>query len=232
MNQPKIVLVDFGGTSLNSHDLHRCAVALQMQVNTEFALPPPVGWGLGVQYVRVASQPHDVRPDEYVCGFMATADVPGALGYHDRTPHGLPFMKCFPLLDAQDGQPWQPTASHELLETLLDPELSLCFQAPDGTIWAGEVADAVEADTYYLGGVPLSNWCTPSWFQPPADLSGIKFDWMGLCSEPFEVRQGGYAQQWDGAQWNQVESQDKAMRAYRSRPHNGRRDQRRGKVKK
>lgn len=227
---PKVVLVDFGDTNIQHADLLRLAAALQVQVNTEFCQPPPLGYGQAVAYVRTAKTAHDVQPDEWVCGFLAHPDVAGAFGYHDRTPHGLPFMKCFPLLDAQDGQPWQPTPSHELLETLKDPELALCAQAPDGAIWAYEVCDAVEEDIYYIQGVPVSNWSTPAWFEPPADLTGIRFDWMSLCTQAFEIRPGGYGQTWDGSEWQEVQSQAKTARAFRASVHRGRRTLRREKV--
>ena len=208
----KIVLVDFCGTGIKPGELQACANALQAQIQTQFALPQPLGWGITAQ-VRAAKSAIDILPDEWVCGFWKTADEPGALGYHDKTPAGKPIMKCFPLLDKEDGVPWQPTASHEILETLLDAELNLCFQAPDGTVWAGENSDAVEQDTYPVLGVPLSNWCTPLWYSG-AQIG--KFDWMGLCKSSFEIRPGGYGQTWDPEKgWQQILNQEKKPRPYR-----------------
>lgn len=223
---PKIVLVDFGGTGLLQNDLMALATALEIQVNTQFALPPPLGYGLEVASIRLGSSSAvpqisgGIRlalpaSDEIVCGFFAAADQPGALGYHDRTPSGLPLIKCFPLLDKSDGSDWRVTPSHEILEELKDPELSCCAQAPDGKIWAYEVCDAVEQDTYRINGVPVSNWNTPAYFEPPSDLKDVRLDWMGLCKTPGEVRPGGYAQFWDGGQWQQVLSQARAPRSYR-----------------
>lgn len=223
---PKIVLADFGGTGLLQADLVALAAALELQVNTQFALPPPLGYGLEVQYVRLGSTTAVPQinagaklaapgVDEVVIGFFAKADQPGALGYHDRTPAGLPLIKCFPLLDKGDGSAWQVTASHELLEELVDPELAKCAQATDGKIWAYEVCDAVEQDTYSINGVPLSNWNTPAYFEPPQDLTNVKLDWLGLCKTPGEIRPGGYGQFWDGGQWQQILSQARSPRSYR-----------------
>lgn len=209
----KIVLVNFPATKIRPDELKACAIALETQIKTQFAMPQPVGWGISCEYVRAASNEKDIRSDEWPCLFMAEADQPGALGYHDKTPSGKPIMKCFPLLDKADGVPWQPTASHELLETLLDAELNLCFQASNGIIWAGENCDAVEADTYDVMGVPLSNWCTPLWFS---NVQVGRFDWMSLCKKPFEIRKGGYGQIWKADYgWKQVVHSDKAPRSYR-----------------
>lgn len=221
MTGPGIVLVDFGGTNMHPQGLMGCAHALQLQVQSQFSLPPPLGYGVSVSYVRVAKTPTDVHAAEWAVGFLAQADVAGALGYHDRTPHGQPFMKCFPLLDESDNAAWQVTASHELLETLADPELAKCAQAPDGTIWAYEVCDAVEEDVYMVAGVPVSNWNTPAWFEPPSDGTGVKYDWMGLCKSAFEIRPGGYGQTWDGSSWIEQQSEQKHVRAYRTYGHEG-----------
>lgn len=214
----KIVVVDFGGTGVSAADIAKYAAAQQRQINEQFAAPPPVGWGAGCQYVRAAASSTDVKPDEVVIGLFAHADQPGALGYHDTTPSGMPVGHIFPPLDAQDGVAWQTTASHEILEILGDPELNLCFQRTDtGAFVAGETADAVEQDSYAIDGVPLSNWCTPLWFSPPQNRQGAKYDYLGKCTGPYEVRPGGYMQTFDPAQgWTQSYGEHApAMRAYR-----------------
>lgn len=225
---PRIALVDFGGTGVDPSALGPCAAALAKQVNQQFALPSPIGHGISISGMRVCS-PSEVAQDEWVIGLVSHPDVPGALGYHDRTPSGRPFMKVFPLLDAQDGVSWQSTASHELLETLKDPELGQCVQGPSGKIWADEVCDAVESDSYSIDGVPVSNWVTPLWAQSLAPGQPQKYDWMGLCTQPEEIRPGGYAQWWDPQTgWNEV---DARKRAYR-RNHDGRSARRRARLKR
>jgi len=210
----KVVVVDFGGTGVEPAEIVAYAAAQQRQINEQFAMPAPMGWGVGVQYVRAAANAKDIRPDEVVIGLFATADQPGALGYHDKTPSGMPVGHVFPPLDKADGVPWTTTASHELTEILGDPELNDASQRPDGVFMAKEVADAVEQDTYEINGVPLSNFCLPLWYGGPA--SGAKYDYLGLCKAPFEIRPGGYAQSWSDDQgWTQTFAQ-KAPRAYRA----------------
>jgi hypothetical protein len=211
----KVVLVDFGGTGVDPAELEPVAEALQIQVNTQFAVPAPDGWGIGVEYVRSAGAA-DIKADEIVLGLWEKADMPGALGYHEKSPHGLPYAKCFPLLDKGDNHAWPITASHELLELLCDGELGMCSQNPNtGAIWALEVCDAVERDSYLIEGIAMSNWNTPAWFCPPTQ--GGKFDFLGLCSRPYEIRPGGYGQTWDGQSWNMTyaSSPQLSPRSYR-----------------
>ena len=51
---------------------------------------------------------------------------------------------------------------------LADPWINWCAQGSDGKIYALEVCDAVEADElgYEIDGVLVSDFITPSWFEP------------------------------------------------------------------
>lgn len=212
MHPPKIVIVDHGSGVSEVEMLH-VAHALAYQATNHFGLPAPAGYGTGAS-CRVATAGAPPKPDEWLLGLFLEPDQPGALGYHDRTDAGLPLMKIFPKLDAQDGVPWSTTASHEVLETLADPELSLCAQAPDGKIWAREVCDAVENDSYSYAGVLLSNFVLPCYFEPAK--SAMKLDHMGLVKTPYEIRSGGYGQWWDPSKgWVEVDNFQKAPRAAR-----------------
>ena len=95
-------------------------------------------------------------------------DQAGALGYHELTSRGTPLGKVFAGLDLQSGASWTVTLSHELLEMLADPWINWCAQGANGKIYALEVCDAVEADKlgYDIDGVLVSDFITPSWFEP------------------------------------------------------------------
>lgn len=213
---PSIVVADFTGTIL-VEELLRVAAACQRQVIEHFAKPPPDGWGVAAT-VRAATVDQPARATEWLVGLFTQSDQPGALGYHDETEFGQPLAKVFPLLDAGDGVHWSVTVSHEILELLADPMLGLCFQAPDGRIWAGEVCDAVEADTYTIDGVSVSNFVLPSYFQPPKHAT--TYDFMGKIIEPLEIRPGGYGQTFEpGHGWTMI---DNGMRQGRRASHRGR----------
>lgn len=192
-------------------ELARVATALTEQVRRDFSVPPPLGYGVSAT-VRPCGAVGPL-PHEWVLGLFEHPDQPGALGYHDETPAGLPVMKVFPLLDPT--QPWSVTASHEVLETLADP--NLCKGAQNihsGRWYALEVCDPVEDDTYEIGGVAVSNFVTPAYFEPPKEL--VRLDFMGLVKHPGEVRPGGYSQYWTGRSWKTVEHSGQKMSAARA----------------
>lgn len=194
-----IVIVD--KTQRKADELEAAAQALTKQLHNHFSLPPPRGWGLS-GHVRVATDIAPPKKDEWQLALLPEPDQPGALGDHDRTPAGLPLMRVFPLLDP--SSPWTVTASHEILETLADPELARAAQAPDGKFWAAEICDAVEIDEYPIDGIPVSNFVLQTYFEPPDDLTGVKLDHLGLVKRPFEIRSGGYGQYWTGTRWREV----------------------------
>lgn len=213
---PSIVLVDYTGT-IAPAELARVAAALQRQVVEHFAKAPPDGWGIPAT-VRAVSTTLPVHPSEWIVGLFAEPDQPGALGYHDETDSGMPLAKVFPLLDKGDGVSWSVTASHEVLELLADPMIGLCFQAPDGRVWAGEVCDAVENDHYTIDGVEVSNFVLPSYFQPPK--AKVPYDFLGKIVSPLEIRPGGYGQVLDpAAGWTMINN---GMRAARVASHRSR----------
>src|SRR5690242_3931498 len=187
----RMAIVDFGGTGVDASTLPPIAAALTKQAQQHFALPPPYSYGISAT-IRVASSPHDVQPDEWVIGLLAKADQPGALGYHDETPNGKPFVKVFPLLDKKDGADLSMTISHEMCETLADPNGARAAQWKDGRFWAYEVCDAVEETSYLIDGVKVSNFVLPPYFEPVVRLTGLKLDWMGMCKKPLEILPGGY----------------------------------------
>ncbi len=202
-----VVLVDHTG-AIPKADLVAAASALQRQVNEHFGLPAPHGWGCQVE-VKLGG-----TPESWVLGLFASADQPGALGYHDKTKAGLPVMKVFPTLCAQEGISWTSCASHELLETLADPELCRAAQDHTGKFWAIEACDGVEQDSYLIDGVTVSNFALPTYFEPPK--SKVKYDYLGLCKHPLEVRPGGYNQWYDpNSGWQQVKHVDGKISAYR-----------------
>jgi hypothetical protein len=211
----RMAIADFGGTGVDASTLPAIAAALTKQAQQHFALPPPYGYGISAT-IRAASGPHDVQPDEWVIGLVKDPDQPGALGYHDETPNGNPFVKVFPILDKQDGGDLSVTISHEVCETLADPNGARAAQWTDGKFWAYEVCDAVEATSYVIDGINVSNFVLPPYFEPVKDLTDLKLDWMGLCQEPLQILAGGYGQWFDPSQgWQQVQSQQRAPRKYR-----------------
>lgn len=199
----------------------RMAYASAQQVQVQQHIAP--AWDLDrTMCVRVATPDAPARKGEVQIRLIknAPANMQGALGYHSTLPDGTPVIYVFVGLAQQYGAKWTTVASHEVGEVLGDPYLRRSVQTDKG-FSALEVCDAVENDEYpvqvTVNGVTatvyLSNFCTPAWFEPPTDLTGVKFDWMGLCKSAGEVRPGGYAQYFDPQKgWQQVGQ----MSAYRA----------------
>ena len=195
---PSVVIIDHE-SGVHPAEIILVAQALQQQAIADFSAPPPYGWGTAAT-VRAATKDQPPRDTEWWLGLFRDPDQPGALGYHDLTPAGLPLMKVFPPLDAADGVPWSRTASHELCETLADPMLAMCFQSPlDGAIWAGEVCDAVEAFGYQLGTIEVSDFVLPAYFTLKTAPMNVKLDFLGKVTAPLQILTGGYGQTFTAA---------------------------------
>lgn len=198
----------------------RVAAALSLQANEQLARPAPHGWGVGVRRLRVETIEEPARPDEWHLLLVDSVGDAGALGWHEHTETGHPSMIVFPNLDRQDGVPWSTAASHELLETLVDPNLSLSGVGGDDVVRAVEVCDPVEEDWYDLNGVLVSNFVLPSWFQPidaPA-----KFDCQGRLGSAGELSAGGWCYIFRDGEWYDTGARKRASRQARDELGTGR----------
>jgi len=86
------------------------------------------------------------------------------------------------------------TLSHEVLKMFINPNCNLWADANDGkgSAYSLEVCDPVEAPTYTVNGVSVSNFVTPAWFNPLAPVGAHQFDKLGLLTAPFTILPGGY----------------------------------------
>ena len=165
------------------YDLPTVAAALQMQANEHFC---PL-WGLQPITVTVDT----IAPyDAWSLDLYDDADQAGELGDHEDTPTDLPVGRVFVATTISDGEIVPVTMSHELLEMLGDPDIDLCVQI-ENELYAYEVCDAVEEQTYLINGIPVSNFVTPAWFRPSSP-AGSKFDHLGLVTAPLQLLKGGY----------------------------------------
>jgi len=156
----------------------------------------------GKSAVRPDGQsPVDMRGDAVIY-LWNDSDVEGAIGYHDRNFAGIPFGFVFTQISAEIGEPWSVTLSHEALETLADPEVNLLVDGPhpDGSgrfvfHWY-EMCDAVQAESYEIDGVAVSNFVLPLYFTGEAE-PGSRNDFLGRAHDgqtlaSFGVNPGGY----------------------------------------
>jgi hypothetical protein len=76
---------------------------------------------------------------------------------------------------------------------VIDPLANLWSQASDGRLWAYEMCDAVEEDTFEVNGIPMSNFLHPAYFETFNHPTGTKFDHLGKLTAPFTLDSGGYS---------------------------------------
>lgn len=184
-------------------EVKKMVAACQTQVSKHFC----PAWGLANIKLRVSSTMPDSSTLSYDTGVIGIYDTPDddALGYHTKEADRI-FGKVFvqPLLDEKgvillDPQNDQTptvasTLSHEVLELIADPSVNAWVDGPpsgSGSEYSYEVCDPVENDQYVVGGVAISNFVLPAWFDVQTH-NGEQYDWRGKLRKPFTMTAGGY----------------------------------------
>jgi len=170
----------------------------------------------------------DFLPGCWAIVFLDDADVPGALAYHDLTPDGYPLSKVFVRTTIRNGDLVSVSASHELVEMLVDPAINLMTTGPDPkTVYAYESADPVESLTFNVKGIPMSDFVYPSYFEDFRKAGSVKFDQMGKVKRPFQILSGGYQIVFKNGKWSQVFASRAKQRAFETEDRRGHRSEQR-----
>ncbi len=136
---------------------------------------------------------------------LDNADQPGALAYHDLTPDGLPEAKVFVKTTLENNDPVSVSASHELVEMLVDPAINLMTTGPDPkVIYAYESADPVEALSFRVSGIPMTDFVYPAYFETFHRPGSVTFDRLDKVRRPFQILAGGYQIVFKNGKWSQV----------------------------
>jgi len=198
MKKRHIVLQNKSSKKISFSRLSEVAHALQVQIDRDFG---PV-WGVSAQVVALG--PSEIVPKTAWPITIVNKPV-GGLGIH-LDKNGRPFAQVKDTLD------WTVTASHELLEMLVDPLGHRFVSAPDidpevskhNVFYLVEVADPCEMYTYSINGVDVSDFVTPDYYDVTPS-SGAVFDFAGRLDSPLEVPNGGYLSWIDPAdgRWHQ-----------------------------
>ncbi|HLY57598.1 MAG TPA: hypothetical protein VKS60_18685 [Stellaceae bacterium] len=185
-------------------------------------------WGVG--QANFTFVPNGATPDAgtWWVVFLDDSDQADALAYHDLTDEGLPISKVFVRTILADNSSVSVGATHEICEMAADPWLNGAYQDPQGTFWAAEICDPVEADQYgyQIGDILVTDFVTPNWFAHQHAQGQI--DLKNYAQAAFEVLSGGYAQKFDPQKgWQQING----ARAMHSQmvvhpPHGSRRERR------
>jgi hypothetical protein len=194
-------------------DLDALIAAMQAYVDQHVA---PV-WGTPAKLVKTKG----FVKDAWAMVFLDDADQEGALAYHDLTPAGLPLAKVFVKTTLRNGDLVSVSASHELVEMLVDPAINLMTTGPDPKImYAYESADPVEELSFDVAGIPMSDFVHPAYFETFRKPGSARFDHLNKVKRPFQILAGGYQIVFKGGKWTQVfASAQKARRFAREDRH-------------
>ena len=215
-------------TVLKDAELAKAVAAVQTQVHRDFA---PV-WGIDADLTFVPKG-KKARSDAWWIVVSDNSDKAGALGYHDLTSKGLPLGMVFAESDIQSNSSWTNDLSHEVLEMLGDPDINLAaYREEKGRVifYAYEVCDPCEDDPdgYEIGGILVSDFVFPAWFEGFQKEGSTQFDFRKHISKPFQLLPNGYIGVFDPSThrgWHQVDA--RMSPRYISRPRPGSRRQRR-----
>jgi hypothetical protein len=178
-------------------DLDALIAAMQAYVDQNVA---PV-WGTPAKLIKS----DDFVANAWAMVFLDDADQPGALAYHDLTPDGLPVSKVFVKTTLQNNSLVSVSASHELVEMLVDPAINLLTTGPDpNLIYAYESADPVEETDFPVNGIAMSNFVYPAYFEAFHQPGSIQFDQLNAVNKPFQILKGGYQIILQNGKWSQV----------------------------
>lgn len=161
-------------------------------------------------------QTTDFEDGAWAMVFLDDADEPGALAYHDLTPEGLPLSKVFVKTTIEAGELVSMSASHELVEMLVDPAINMYTTGPNPKItytytyksaipvkelklpvevnamYAYESADPVEDESFQVNSVEMSDFVYPAYFEDFHRPRSVKFDHKNKVTRPFQLLRGGY----------------------------------------
>lgn len=201
MPQPTIVVVDKTVTA-KSWGLTPAELVETCQKFIDSAFAPR--WGTPCQLELAA----DFKPGAWAMALFDVSDQAGVLGYHDLTPEGLPLAKIAVSAVLAAGKQLTVTATHELAEMLVDPGANLIVEGADSTLYAFEVCDPVEEDTFSIGAFPVTNFIYPAWFAAAGGARYVdpdgKTDHLGNTKKAFHIPARGYMPIFKDGAWTQI----------------------------
>jgi hypothetical protein len=199
--------------------------AMQAYVDKHVA---PV-WGTPAKLIKSTG----FMKDAWAMVFLDDADAPGALAYHDLTPAGLPLSKVFVRTTLQNGDLVSVSASHELVEMLVDPAINMMTTGPDPKVmYAYESADPVEALSFNVNGIAMSDFVYPAYFEDFRKSGSVRFDHLNKINKPFQVLSGGYQIIYKNGNWSQIFGSESKKKAFKHEDRRGHRSEERMKKSK
>jgi phospholipase D-like protein len=192
---PKRVGIASRSQYVGLHELTNVAAALNLQVQRDLY---PI-WNISAT-VSALPDPESIEPGVWPIFIVDDTGFDGALGLH-LTEHKQPYALV------QSGRTWSLTASHELLEMIVDPSGNWLIPSTGIGVDHGgvkdlpgakfeylvEIADPSEApgNAYMIDDILVSDFYTPHFFDHAAS-PGVRYSFSGKIKRPREVLPGGY----------------------------------------
>ena len=206
-------------------DLDALIAAMQIFVNT-YVVPV---WATPAKLVKSTG----FIPGAWAMVFLDNADQPGALAYHDLTPDGLPISKVFVKTTLANHDLVSVSASHELVEMLVDPAINLMTTGPDPKlVYAYESADPVEQLSFPVKGIAMTDFVYPSYFEAFHKPGSVKFDQMDKVRKPFQILAGGYQIIFKNGKWTQIYGSEAKKKRFAKEDRRGHRSEERKRKKR
>ena len=174
---------------VGTDDLLKVSAPLQKQASRDLA---PV-WEISAT-VDAFAKLEDVPLGYWPLIVMDDIGVDAAGVHEDKD--GQPFA----LISASDKlDEWSLTASHEMLEMLVDPFGNRLVASDSPKEGQGRVSVLVEVcdpsespeNAYTANGVLVSDFYTPNYLDPVV-AAGVRYSYTGAITEPRQILRGGY----------------------------------------
>lgn len=195
-------------TLVTNDQVNTMCQAIQIQLDLH-VLP---AWNMKAGSIKFYADAAKVPGYAWVVSMLDNSTQAGALGYHAEDNDKVDaFIFAQPVLSnggaalvfdpANPGQyTVSATLSHEVCEMVGDRYangFSVGTSIPQGNLYAQELCDPVENDSYGImvgtTNVAVSNFIFPSWFNPEAVASkNLPFDYLNKLSAPYTMDAGGY----------------------------------------
>jgi len=216
---PTIACFNKAGTPLGV-DFEDLVAAMQIFVD-DHVVP---AWGTPAKLVKSSG----FVAGSWAMVFIDDADQPGALAYHDLTPDGLPLSKVFVRTAIRNNDLVSVAASHELVETLVDPAINMMTAGPQrGVMYAYESADPVEALSFPVNGVPMTDFVYPAYFEDFHQPGSVQFDLLKQVKKPFQILSDGYQTILRNGKWSESFGSDAKRKRFAQEDRRGHRSERR-----
>ena len=186
-------------------------------------------WGTPAKLVKAKG----LRHGNWAMVFLDHADHAHSLAYHDLTPDGLPLARVFVKTTHKNGKLVSVSASHELVEMLVDPSINMVtMRSGSKLVYGYESADPVEDLTFPVNGIQMTNFVYPTYFEAFHKPGSVQFDHLKKIKKPFEIHAGGYQGVYKEGKWVQMFSAAEKRRRFRLEDRRGHRGDRRATNKK